>query len=81
MLGEGPMWHPAENALYWVDCSGKMIHRLDPDAGRAQRRAAVHAGPDVGGDLPPQRRVHQRRRQAVVPLRRRTDSRQHHASL
>ena len=32
MLGEGPMWHPAENALYWVHCSGKKIHRLDPDA-------------------------------------------------
>lgn len=26
-LGESPMWHPAEQALYWVDWYGPTIHR------------------------------------------------------
>lgn len=33
ILGEGPLWHPAESALYWVDITGKMIQRYFPDTG------------------------------------------------
>lgn len=29
-LGECPLWHPLEHALYWVDISGKTINRFDP---------------------------------------------------
>jgi sugar lactone lactonase YvrE len=28
-LGEGPMWHPIEKVLYWVDILGKKLHRFD----------------------------------------------------
>jgi sugar lactone lactonase YvrE len=31
--GEGPLWEPAEQALYFIDISGRMIHRYDPAAG------------------------------------------------
>jgi sugar lactone lactonase YvrE len=27
-LGESPMWHPAQQALYWVDWYGPTLHRL-----------------------------------------------------
>lgn len=27
-LGEGPLWHPAENALYWVDILDQRVNRL-----------------------------------------------------
>jgi sugar lactone lactonase YvrE len=30
LLGECPLWHPFEQALYWVDISGKTINRFDP---------------------------------------------------
>jgi L-arabinonolactonase len=33
MLGEGPMWSVTEQALYWVDCSGKAVHRFEPATG------------------------------------------------
>ena len=29
-LGEGPIWHPMENRLYWVDILEKKIQRYDP---------------------------------------------------
>jgi sugar lactone lactonase YvrE len=29
-LGEGPMWHPTEKCLYWVDILQKRVHRYDP---------------------------------------------------
>ncbi len=28
VLGEGPLWHPPENALYWVDILGRRVNRL-----------------------------------------------------
>jgi len=30
ILGEGPLWHPKEKAIYWVDILGKTIQRYYP---------------------------------------------------
>jgi sugar lactone lactonase YvrE len=32
-VGECPLWHPEEAALYWIDIHGCLVHRLDPVAG------------------------------------------------
>lgn len=29
-LGEGALWHPTENKLYWVNIEGKTLHIYDP---------------------------------------------------
>lgn len=34
VLGEGPVWHPAEQALYWLDIKGRTINRFDPATAR-----------------------------------------------
>jgi sugar lactone lactonase YvrE len=31
-LGECPLWHAAEQVLYWIDISGRRVHRFDPVA-------------------------------------------------
>ncbi|NGZ84307.1 SMP-30/gluconolactonase/LRE family protein [Duganella aceris] len=31
--GECPLWHPEEQALYWVDIPAYTVHRLDPASG------------------------------------------------
>lgn len=31
--GECPLWHPQEQALYWVDIPAFTVHRLDPASG------------------------------------------------
>lgn len=33
LLGECPLWHPEEAALYWVDIAGLAIHRFQPRNG------------------------------------------------
>ncbi|MBN7806389.1 MULTISPECIES: SMP-30/gluconolactonase/LRE family protein [Agrobacterium] len=33
-LGESPVWHDGENALYWVDILHPAVHRFDPATGR-----------------------------------------------
>jgi sugar lactone lactonase YvrE len=33
LLGESPLWHPAEQVLYWCDIPGKALHRFDPRSG------------------------------------------------
>src|ERR1700740_1156802 len=33
LLGEGPMWLPAEQALYYVDIKGGAVHRHHPASG------------------------------------------------
>lgn len=30
LLGESPLWHPDEEALYWIDIAALAVHRLDP---------------------------------------------------
>lgn len=47
LLGEGPLWHPDEQRLYWTDIDGKRIYRLDPDSGHVE--VACEAGMRVGG--------------------------------
>lgn len=33
LLGESPLWHPAEQVLYWCDIPGHKLNRFDPDTG------------------------------------------------
>ena len=33
VLGEVPLWHPGEGALYWIDLFKPAVHRLDPATG------------------------------------------------
>lgn len=33
-LGEGTLWSPREQALYWVDILGRQLHRWQPDGSR-----------------------------------------------
>ncbi|HEY4650307.1 MAG TPA: SMP-30/gluconolactonase/LRE family protein [Pontibacter sp.] len=30
-LGEGPLWHPTEDVLYWVDIEGRKLHIFNPE--------------------------------------------------
>ena len=31
VLGEGPLWHPIEKCLYWVDIVAATLYRLNND--------------------------------------------------
>ena len=47
MLGEGPVWDEREQALYWIDSIGRVIHRLDRRTGELR-----HWGvPEVIGSM------------------------------
>ena len=35
-LGEGPVWHAGEKVFYWIDISGRKLHRLDLYSGKNQ---------------------------------------------
>lgn len=37
LLGESPLWHAEESALYWIDIPGRAVHRLQPDSQQHQR--------------------------------------------
>lgn len=32
-LGEGAIWHPTENKLYWIDIEGQQLYIYDPETG------------------------------------------------
>lgn len=37
-LGEGPLWSPTEQRLYWVDILAPAVHRFDPATGQDESR-------------------------------------------
>jgi len=46
VTGEGPLWHPGEGRVYWLDIPTGRIFRYDPASGRHEQ---VYAGEQVGG--------------------------------
>jgi D-xylono/L-arabinono-1,4-lactonase len=44
--GEGPIWHPAEQKLYWADIPNGRLFRYDPISGEHEQ---FYDGPVVGG--------------------------------
>ena len=46
-VGEGPVWDPAERALYYIDIVDKAVFRWDPDTADLQRWSV----PDIIGSL------------------------------
>jgi sugar lactone lactonase YvrE len=44
VLGESPLWHRSERALYWVDIHGQKVFRYDPTSGDNR---VVHDGESV----------------------------------
>lgn len=52
VLGEGPVWVDAEQALYWVDIKGRKIFRLDWSGTRREWQTPMRVGsiaPRAGG--------------------------------
>ena len=45
-VGEGPLWHPMEKRLYWVDIMQGRVFWFDPDTGEHQQ---YYQGPVIGG--------------------------------
>lgn len=36
ICGEGAMWHPTHNVLYWTDINRFLVHRFDPSSGTVE---------------------------------------------
>ncbi len=48
-LGEGPVWDPRAQVLYWVDINGFAVHVFDPATGRDR---SINVGQHVGTVVP-----------------------------
>ena len=48
-LGEGAIWHPGEQKLYWVDIEGRQVHIYDPSTGEDRQ---LPTGRKVGTVVP-----------------------------
>ena len=46
VVGEGPLWHPDEQAVYWVDIPQGRLFRYDPASGD---HSQIFEGPQIGG--------------------------------
>ena len=46
VTGEGPLWHPKEEKLYWLDIPNGIILRYDPNTGSHEQ---VYQGEVIGG--------------------------------
>ncbi len=46
VVGEGPLWHPDEQAVYWVDIPQGRLFRYDPASGE---HSQIFEGPQIGG--------------------------------
>ena len=46
VVGEGPLWHPTERCVYWVDIPQGRIFRYNPASGG---HSQIFEGPQVGG--------------------------------
>jgi len=44
-LGEGPVWHPDQETLFWVDIEGEKFHCISPESGEPQ---SFSVGQEVG---------------------------------
>jgi len=55
LLGESPMWHPQESALYWCDIPGHRLHRYNPSSNEHLRwqfaTDVACVAPVLGGGL------------------------------
>ncbi|QJE03357.1 SMP-30/gluconolactonase/LRE family protein [Massilia forsythiae] len=50
-VGECPLWHPVESALYWVDIDGMAVHRLHPASGKHSTWAMATEPSAIAVDL------------------------------
>jgi D-xylono/L-arabinono-1,4-lactonase len=46
VVGEGPMWHPFEQKVYWLDIGNGRMFRYDPATGKHEQ---VYQGAAIGG--------------------------------
>ncbi|GAB3204094.1 sugar lactone lactonase YvrE [Pontibacter aydingkolensis] len=48
-LGEGALWHPTEQCLYWVDIEGRALHIYNPET---KQDRVLHLGERIGTVVP-----------------------------